>query len=408
MLFLLSFAAFSVIIKQMKVVKRLKKITAFAGAALVFSAFAFAGCNGATYSFYTNIPLGGYEITEPSFKLGGEIAGYTQPEREEGGETDTSAFKGKGTGFSSLFTEAELVVYADFEAEGETAKFTKFAKDVGATLDIISKAVSATVTDSDIYRFNNAEAGTKIQISQTAYEVIEKALAVYEFTEGYYNPALYYNIIAYGFSSAESYPQTAEDLPADELIAKYTDLASRFGDIILDNEGGYFVTKPAYTVDVNGEALSLKLDLGGIAKGYAVDRVDELFDVYGYEYGYFNFGSSSMLVKKYPGEDFNIGLINPRSVKRDGYLKIKTSDEKFSTSGDYEQYYRIDGTRYCHIIDPMTGKPVRTGIMSVTVIGGSAAEDDALTTAIMAMGKDKAVRFIEEKLTDKKVVFTVE
>ena len=64
--------------------------------------------------------------------------------------------------------------------------------------------------------------------------------------------------------------------------------------------------------------------------------------------------------------------------------------------------------RYCHIIDPTTGKPVQSGIMSVTIIGGGAAEDDALTTAIMCMGKDKAIKFIEEKLTDRRVVFTVE
>ena len=114
-----------------------------------------------------------------------------------------------------------------------------------------------------------------------------------------------------------------------------------------------------------------------------------------------------MLVKKYPdGENFNIEFVNPRSNKRDGYVKVKTFDEKLSTSGDNEQRYFIDGVRYCHIIDPTTGKPVQTGIMSVTIIGGSAAEDDALTTAIMAMGKEKAISFIEEHLTDRKVVFT--
>jgi thiamine biosynthesis lipoprotein len=77
-----------------------------------------------------------------------------------------------------------------------------------------------------------------------------------------------------------------------------------------------------------------------------------------------------------------------------------------STSGDYEQYYIIDDVRYCHIIDPTTGKPVQTGIMTATIIGGSAAEDDALTTAIMTMGKDKAIEFINTKLSDRYVAFT--
>ena len=64
--------------------------------------------------------------------------------------------------------------------------------------------------------------------------------------------------------------------------------------------------------------------------------------------------------------------------------------------------------RYCHIFDPYTGKPIESGVMSATVIGGSAAENDALTTAIMAMGAEKAVEFINSALTGRQVVFTVD
>ena len=153
----------------------------------------------------------------------------------------------------------------------------------------------------------------------------------------------------------------------------------------------------------------MKLDLGGIGKGYAVDKIDGLFDEYGYEFGYFNFGSSSILFKSnVKAGSWNLGLSGPRSINRDAYLQTKVRGEKLSTSGDDEQYYKIGKTRYCHVIDPATGKPVQTGIMSVTVIGGGAAQADALTTAIMCMGKDRAIEFIEGKLTDRKVTFTCE
>ena len=153
----------------------------------------------------------------------------------------------------------------------------------------------------------------------------------------------------------------------------------------------------------------MKLDLGGIGKGYAVDIIDAMFDEYGYEYGYFNFSASSMAVKSHFEQGaYIMELVGPRSPQRKPYLFTKIRNEKLSTSGDNEQRYFIDGVRYCHIIDPTTGKPIRTGIMSATVIGGSAAEDDALTTAIMAMGKERASNFIKEKLTDRKVVFTCE
>jgi thiamine biosynthesis lipoprotein len=146
--------------------------------------------------------------------------------------------------------------------------------------------------------------------------------------------------------------------------------------------------------------------LGGIGKGYCADVVNEMFDEYGFEYGVFNFGYSSMSIKKsYESSDGNWSLsIDDPRVNYGTYLKLSVSSVCLSTSGDNEKYYEIDGTRYCHIIDSTTGSPIQTGIASVTIIGGSAAEDDALTTALSAMGLEKAVVFINEKLTDRKVI----
>ncbi len=393
------------------IMKSLKKILILLACLAVIAGTALSsGCNKKTYAVYTNIPQGEFEIIDSTFTLGGTIGGYSPAEKEKGEEVDTSNYTARDCVYPSvMYTEAQLVVYGDFTAEGAEEHFENFRKAVGRRLTEISKAVSSTVTNSDIYNFNNAAAGATVEISQTTYEILAEAKAVYDFTDHYYNPALYYNIKAYGFSTAEKYPQTAAELPSDEVVAEYTKLASHFGEIELSNDNGYFVTKPAYTVEVGGENLTLKVDLGGIAKGYAVDEVDGLFDEYGYKFGYFNFGASSMLVKRhFKNDNFNLEFISPRSIKRDGYLKISFCNEKVSTSGDNEQRYIIDGVRYCHVIDPTTGKPVQTGIMSATVIGGSAASADALTTAIMAMGKDKAISFIEEKLTDRKVVFTAE
>ncbi|MDE7301443.1 MAG: FAD:protein FMN transferase, partial [Clostridia bacterium] len=72
--------------------------------------------------------------------------------------------------------------------------------------------------------------------------------------------------------------------------------------------------------------------------------------------------------------------------------------------GYYQAYYEIGGVRYCHIIDPATGSPIRTGAASVTVVGGSAAENDAYTTALSAMGKERAVEFINANLSDRFVI----
>lgn len=364
-----------------------------------------AGCNNKTYALYTNMQ-GGYEVVDGSFKPE-LIEGYTPSER--GGEApDSTGFTTQGRTYFSMYTDATVAVSANFEAAGEKDKLNAFFAEFKTALDDIDKSLSTSVVNSDVSKFNAAAAGEKVQISKTAYEVISEAKRVYEMTEGYYNPALYYNVLAYGFGDNHRI-MTKEELPTDEVVAKYTDLASHFGELQLIQEGEtHYAVKPEYTVEVEGETLTLHIDLSGIGKGYAVDKVEKLFNDYGYDYGYFSFGSSSMLVKRHLDGAYKLGLSNPRSPSRKPYIQTEILNEKLSTSGDNEQYYVIDGVRYCHVIDPTTGKPVQTGIMSATVIGGSAAEDDALTTAIMAMGKEKAISFVKEKLNDRRVIFTCE
>ena len=373
----------------------------------------YAGCGKKEYSLYTNMADSDFKIIDSSYKQGGVIGGLTLPDTETE-DIDSYGYTPMKSNFYAMTAPAELGIYSDFSTEDRAAQFNKLASDVMKKLYEIEKALSSTIADSDVYKFNNAQAGAELEVGYITYAVLTEAKAVYTLTDGYYNPALYYNVQAYGFGGAEDYPYGT--LPDENKIAKYTDLAARFGDVQLrEEEGKYFVTKPEYTVEVDGEALSLKLDLGGIGKGYAVDCVDSLIDEYDYKFGYFSFGTSSMLVKNNLGDgNFSLGLSSPRSPSREPYLSTTIRNEKLSTSGDNEQFYTVGGSgcsngiRYCHIIDPTTGKPIQTGIMSVTVIGGGAAEDDALTTAIMCMGRDRAIQFIEEKLTDRRVVFTVE
>ncbi len=377
--------------------------------AVFISAAAFFGCTQKQYSLYTNIPQSGYTVLDKNYKNVTQIAGYQHSDKIYNDE-DTTGFTTKRRLYFAMVAEAELIVMSDFSSEQATDRFDEFSKQVSTTLNSIDKALSTTVENSDISLFNKAEAGAELEINQITYNVLSEAKSVYNLTQGYYNPALYYNVIAYGFGGEEDRPQTSADLPSDETIGKYTDLASHFSEVQLaEREGRYYVTKPEYTVQVEDKTCSLKLDLGGIGKGYAVDRVDELFEEYGYKFGHFNFAASSMLVKSHPNLGaYNVSFIGPRSPSRDVYIQTTVRNEKISTSGDNEQFYIIDGVRYSHVIDPTTGKPVQTGIMSATVIGGGAARADALTTAIMAMGSERAIKFAEEKLTDVRVIFTCE
>ena len=244
---------------------------------------------------------------------------------------------------------------------------------------------------------------------------------MFEETDGYYNPGVYYSVDLYGFgvrSNNEARPYDREDpfveLPDNKYVTAFQQLGESFAEVsTYQRDGKYFVSKPEKTVTVEGHTYSLAMDLGGIGKGYAIDLVDGLIDESGFEYGYFNFGSSSQAINGSLSDDgmFELSFQNPRKFLGAGYLTTRTANVAISTSGDYILSYTIDGTRYSHIINPKTGAPIRTGIATATVLDGrvgvySAAEADARTTALCAMGVEKATEYMNE-LTEKgiKVAF---
>lgn len=294
--------------------------------------------------------------------------------------------------------------------DSEESRFQQACAEIKTLLDGVESSVSATDQTSSLSAFNAAEAGARVEIDRTAYEVLLLAKEAYERTDGFYNPAVYYSVQAFGFGGASSYPQSVQQLPTAEECRAYASLASHFGEVILESvNGAYYATKPAATVEVKGATLSMKIDLGGVGKGYATDLVNGILDEYGFSYGYFNFASSSMAVKKSAATsdgNYVMRLTNPRPAGASGadYAQFSVCDDVLSSSGDYEQYYELEGVRYCHIVDPFTGAPVQTGVISVTVVGGSAAENDAYTTAMMAMGTERALSFVNQWLASRRVV----
>ena len=285
--------------------------------------------------------------------------------------------------------------------------FEKLSQSVESFLSAAENSLSAARTNSCVYKFNAAPAGTTVEIDQICYEALTVAQTLYESTSGYFNPAVYYCEDIYGFAArpagapAMPYDRMAGDaptLPDEKYVAAFKELSSHFSEVVLSqSDGKYYAFKPNFTVSVEGDenAYSLAIDLGGIAKGWCVDKVNEMLDDAGVAYGYFNFGTSSMGVKKYSGGDgyYTVSTGDPRNEDA-SYMTFKVQDACFSTSADSRNFYEIDGTRYCHVIDPTTGRPVRTGVASATVVGGTAAQADAFTTAIMAMGEERAVEFI--------------
>ncbi len=286
---------------------------------------------------------------------------------------------------------------------------------INAAAEKIEKSVSSEGGGS-LSRFNAAAAGERVELDETAYEIFALAKHLYAETDKFYNPAVGNLVDLWGFSPrcvAVGYtPSTPYDreflsaLPAEEYIRAFRSLCD-FSEVGLESaDGKFYAVKPDCTEEACGVEYAMKLDFGGLGKGCCADEAKKLIGENAE--GYLSFGGSTLVLFENPASGdglFDLGILDPRGG---GMLaEVKTKNVCVSTSGDYMNYYEIDGERYCHIIDPISGYPIGAAnsqggekMVSVTLFCDSAAVGDALSTAIMVMGKDRAISYIAEHRLD--------
>lgn len=153
-------------------------------------------------------------------------------------------------------------------------------------------------------------------------------------------------------------------------------------DILLDEEN--------HTAELRRFGQSV--DLGAIAKGYAADEVKRILIEGGVTGALINLGGTVYVI----GSAKHVGIQHPDRVTGIAMGRVSLSDNCAVTSGDYERFYEVDGTRYHHIVDPRTGYPSRSGLRSVTLIGESALALDALSTAVFVLGAEAGLPLIRE------------
>jgi thiamine biosynthesis lipoprotein len=143
---------------------------------------------------------------------------------------------------------------------------------------------------------------------------------------------------------------------------------------------------------VRFETVGVRINLGGIAKGYTVERGAALLRSRGVKHAIVTAGGDTRLVGDRRGKPWMVGVRDPR---QDGKVSvtIPLEDEAISTSGDYERYFDEDGQRYHHIIQPNTGEPAG-GVHSATIVGPDAVITDALSTSVFVMGVDQGLKLI--------------
>ena len=146
------------------------------------------------------------------------------------------------------------------------------------------------------------------------------------------------------------------------------------------------------TVEFSNSAV--KIDLGGIAKGYAIQRCLDILESYGIKHALMSAGGDTALLGDRNGRPWLVGIKHPRAEQKNA-VHIPLSDEAISTSGDYERYFIEDGKRYHHIINPRTGDSARK-VVSVSVIGKDATVVDALSTTVFVKGLNEGMQLIND------------
>lgn len=243
----------------------------------------------------------------------------------------------------------------------------------------IDNRMSAFKENSDIMKINE-RAGIKAQkINTDTYEVLKKALEFSKISKGAFDITVCPLTTLWGFRKKENYIPNKEEIYESLKLVNYRDL------ILNDKQSSAYLKN-------RGQAI----DLGGIAKGFAADEVKRILLKYNIENALINLGGNIVTMgHNLKDEVWRIGIQNPLSARGKYAGWVTVTDKTIVTSGSNEQFFIKDGTRYHHIIDPRTGYPSNSDLLSVSVICECSVEADAITTAIFVQDINEAVPLLK-------------
>lgn len=251
-------------------------------------------------------------------------------------------------------------------------------QEIFAELDRLESLMSVWREGSDIVRLNAAAGVKPVAIGSDVMDALRAAREVGDLTDG-----------AFDVTFAAVSDVWKFDHDQDNRIPPREDIERRlprvdYRALVLDS-----TARTAYL-----PRAGMRAHLGGIGKGYAVDRAAGILRSRGISDFMIQFGGDLYVAGAHGERPWRLGIRDPRGPADRIFAAIELTNSSFSTSGDYERFFMHDGRRYHHIIDPRTGEPAR-GSRSVTIVADTAALADALSTGVFVMGPDKGMALIE-------------
>lgn len=252
---------------------------------------------------------------------------------------------------------------------------------IDARLVEINKLMSTYDPTSELSRFNQYRYTTPFALTDETALVIKEAIRLGHLSHGVLDVTVGPLVNLWGFGPNKR----PEKVPSEQQITEVRDYVG-LDKISLSAQG---ITKSHPMVYV---------DLSTIAKGYGVDQVAEIMEAanlhnYLVEIG----GEMRVKGERGNGENWLIAIEKPVSTERAVQKIVSIGTNAIATSGDYRNYYEMDGKRYSHLIDPRTGKPITHSLVSVTVVAPSSMTADGLATAFNVMGWDEAIALAEKE-----------
>ncbi|MDO8580889.1 MAG: FAD:protein FMN transferase [Candidatus Omnitrophota bacterium] len=248
-------------------------------------------------------------------------------------------------------------------------------KDVWARLDEIAWKMNVFDEKSDVTKVNQAYPQAAA-VGQDTYYVIEQALRFNRLTNGAFD------ITVWPLMQLWKKAQTANQLPSEDEIHQVQEAVGGHQIRLL---GGFYVQllHPA-----------TRLDLGGIAAGYAIDEAARIFRAQGIKDFFIDIGGDIYAGgKNCQGQDWRVGIRDPHDLAKIVDV-VHLSDASVTTSGNYSKFMEIQGKRWSHIINPLTGYP-QEDVISATFIAPTGIEGDALAKAPSVLGAEKGLAFVD-------------
>lgn len=238
----------------------------------------------------------------------------------------------------------------------------------------IDALMSPFKLDSELSRINREAAQKPVVISQEMFDLIARSLEFSKLSGGAFD--ITFSSVGYLYDYREHIK------PSDAEIAKALP-GVNYRHLQLDRKRR----------SIHFARSGVRIDLGGIAKGYAVDNCIALLKKRGITNAIVTAGGDSRLLGDRRGRPWKVGIRDPRR-RDDVVMVLPLVDVAISTSGDYERYFEVDGVRHHHIINPKTGKSA-SGVRSVTVIAPDGVTTEGLTKSVFVRGPEEGMRLIE-------------